>query len=72
MPELPDEKKARFIKDYGLSAYDAGVLVAEKELADYFEELARGVDAKARRELAEQRISRPPEPRRTVHCRTRR
>ena len=47
MPELPDEKKARFIKDFGISAYDAGVLVGEKELADFYEELARGVDAKA-------------------------
>jgi aspartyl-tRNA(Asn)/glutamyl-tRNA(Gln) amidotransferase subunit B len=46
LPELPDEKKARFEKDYGVSAYDAGVLVAERELADYFEDLARGVDAK--------------------------
>lgn len=46
LPELPDEKKARFIKDYGLPAYDAGVLVTERELADYFEDLARGVDAK--------------------------
>jgi aspartyl-tRNA(Asn)/glutamyl-tRNA(Gln) amidotransferase subunit B len=39
LPELPDEKRARFIKDYGLSAYDAGVLVAERESADYFEEV---------------------------------
>ena len=46
LPELPDEKKARFIKDYGLPAYDAGVLVTERELADYYEEMARGVDAK--------------------------
>jgi aspartyl-tRNA(Asn)/glutamyl-tRNA(Gln) amidotransferase subunit B len=37
LPELPDEKRARFIKDYGLSAYDATVLVAERERADYFE-----------------------------------
>ncbi|WGD30980.1 Asp-tRNA(Asn)/Glu-tRNA(Gln) amidotransferase subunit GatB [Ancylobacter sp. WKF20] len=37
LPELPDEKKARFIRDYGLSAYDADVLVAEKETADYYE-----------------------------------
>jgi aspartyl-tRNA(Asn)/glutamyl-tRNA(Gln) amidotransferase subunit B len=37
LPELPDEKKARFILDYGLPAYDAGVLVADKETADYFE-----------------------------------
>jgi aspartyl-tRNA(Asn)/glutamyl-tRNA(Gln) amidotransferase subunit B len=37
LPELPDAKKARFIKDYGLPAYDAGVLVADRETADYFE-----------------------------------
>jgi len=46
LPELPDEKKARFMAA-GLSAYDASVLVTERELADYFEELAKGVDAKA-------------------------
>jgi aspartyl-tRNA(Asn)/glutamyl-tRNA(Gln) amidotransferase subunit B len=45
LPELPDEKKARFIKA-GLSAYDAGVIVAERELADYYDELSKGVDAK--------------------------
>src|SRR6185369_15057803 len=46
LPELPDEKKARFMAQ-GLSAYDASVLVAERELADFYEELALGVDAKA-------------------------
>jgi aspartyl-tRNA(Asn)/glutamyl-tRNA(Gln) amidotransferase subunit B len=46
LPELPDEKKARFMS-LGLSAYDASVLVAERELADFYEELAKGVDAKA-------------------------
>jgi aspartyl-tRNA(Asn)/glutamyl-tRNA(Gln) amidotransferase subunit B len=46
LPELPDEKRARFIAE-GLSPYDASVLVAERELADYYEELAKGVDAKA-------------------------
>ncbi|HVX57820.1 MAG TPA: Asp-tRNA(Asn)/Glu-tRNA(Gln) amidotransferase subunit GatB, partial [Candidatus Saccharimonadales bacterium] len=46
LPELPDEKKARFMAT-GLSAYDASVLVAERELADFYEELAQGVDAKA-------------------------
>jgi aspartyl-tRNA(Asn)/glutamyl-tRNA(Gln) amidotransferase subunit B len=46
LPELPDDKKARFMQDYGISAYDAGVLVAERELAAYYEELAKGVDAK--------------------------
>ncbi|MFN0000439.1 MAG: Asp-tRNA(Asn)/Glu-tRNA(Gln) amidotransferase subunit GatB, partial [Burkholderiaceae bacterium] len=46
LPELPDDKKARFIEDYGLSAYDAGVLVAEQKSALYFEEVAKGRDAK--------------------------
>jgi aspartyl-tRNA(Asn)/glutamyl-tRNA(Gln) amidotransferase subunit B len=46
LPELPDEKKARFMAQ-GLSAYDASVLVAERELADFYEDLAKGVDAKA-------------------------
>ena len=46
LPELPDEKRIRFVSDYGLSAYDAGVLVAEKETAEYFEEVAKGRDAK--------------------------
>jgi len=46
LPELPDEKKARLMAQ-GLSAYDASVLVAERELADFYEELAKGVDAKA-------------------------
>src|SRR5690606_1790167 len=43
LPELPDEKKARFIA-MGLKPYDAGVLVADKESADYFEALAAGRD----------------------------
>jgi aspartyl-tRNA(Asn)/glutamyl-tRNA(Gln) amidotransferase subunit B len=46
LPELPDAKLARFIKDYGLSAYDAGVLVAERANADYFEAVANGRDGK--------------------------
>ena len=37
LPELPDEKKARFMRDYGLPAYDASVLVSDKETADYYE-----------------------------------
>jgi aspartyl-tRNA(Asn)/glutamyl-tRNA(Gln) amidotransferase subunit B len=47
LPELPDEKKARFEKNYGLSAYDAGVLVSERETAEYFEAVAKGREAKA-------------------------
>ncbi len=41
LPELPDAKRARFIKDYGLSAYDAGVLTASPEMARYYEETVR-------------------------------
>jgi aspartyl-tRNA(Asn)/glutamyl-tRNA(Gln) amidotransferase subunit B len=41
LPELPDAKRARFMKDYGLTAYDAGVLTASRELADYYEQLVR-------------------------------
>ncbi|KQU50805.1 glutamyl-tRNA amidotransferase [Bosea sp. Leaf344] len=47
LPELPDAKKARFIAEYGLSPYDAAVLVAEREQADYFEAVAKGRDGKA-------------------------
>ena len=46
LPELPDAKKARFISDYGLSAYDAGVLVSERETAEFYERVAKGRDAK--------------------------
>jgi aspartyl-tRNA(Asn)/glutamyl-tRNA(Gln) amidotransferase subunit B len=47
LPELPDAKKTRFVREFSLSAYDAGVLVAERETADYFEAVAKGRDAKA-------------------------
>jgi aspartyl-tRNA(Asn)/glutamyl-tRNA(Gln) amidotransferase subunit B len=46
LPELPDAKHARFVGSYGLSAYDAGVLTAERESADYFEDVAKGRDGK--------------------------
>jgi aspartyl-tRNA(Asn)/glutamyl-tRNA(Gln) amidotransferase subunit B len=46
LPELPDTRKNRYIKDYGLSAYDAGVLIDEKETAEFFEAVAKGRDAK--------------------------
>jgi len=42
LPELPDEKKLRFIDHYGLSVYDAGVLVAEKARADFYESVVKG------------------------------
>ena len=47
LPELPDEKRQRFIRDLGLSSYDANVLIAERGIAEYFEEAAKGRDAKA-------------------------
>jgi len=46
LPELPDEKKGRLMREFALSAYDAGVLVAERETADYFEAVAKGRDGK--------------------------
>ncbi|MGQ0428654.1 MAG: Asp-tRNA(Asn)/Glu-tRNA(Gln) amidotransferase subunit GatB [Gammaproteobacteria bacterium] len=42
LPELPDAKAARFAREHGLSAYDAGVLTASRELAAYYEEAAAG------------------------------
>lgn len=41
LPELPDDKKERFVKDLGLSVYDASVLVSEKAIADYRQFLGR-------------------------------
>ena len=46
LPELPDAKKARLQSQYGLTAYDAGVLIIEQARADFFEEAAKGRDAK--------------------------
>ena len=48
LPELPDEKKARFTRDYGLSTYDANVLVGERETADFFEAVAKKTDGSSR------------------------
>lgn len=46
LPELPDARKERFIREYGLPAYDAGVLVMDRGTADYFERVAKGRDPK--------------------------
>ncbi len=46
LPELPDEKRARFMQEYGLSAYDADVLTAERESAEFFEAVTKGRDGK--------------------------
>jgi len=48
LPELPDNKKARFISTFGLTDYDASVLVAEKESADFFEAVVVRADGTAR------------------------
>ncbi|MEE2952040.1 aspartyl/glutamyl-tRNA(Asn/Gln) amidotransferase subunit B [Fulvimarina manganoxydans] len=46
LPELPDDKKARFVSESGLSTYDASILVSDKAIADFFEKVAKGRDAK--------------------------
>ncbi|GBQ59084.1 Asp-tRNA(Asn)/Glu-tRNA(Gln) amidotransferase subunit GatB [Komagataeibacter swingsii] len=46
LPELPDDKRDRFVKQYGIPRYDASVLVAEQAIADYYEEVAKGRDAR--------------------------
>ena len=46
LPELPDEKKERFIKEHNLSAYEANILVSEKEISDYYEEVVKKSDKK--------------------------
>ena len=46
LPELPDDKKERFVRELGLSVYDASVLVSEKAIADYFEAVAAAVMAR--------------------------
>lgn len=46
LPELPDAKRARFQQEYGITSYDAGVLVAEQITADFFETVAKGRDGK--------------------------
>jgi aspartyl-tRNA(Asn)/glutamyl-tRNA(Gln) amidotransferase subunit B len=48
LPELPDQKKARFVADFGLSPYDAGVLVAERESADFYEAVLSALADKKR------------------------
>ncbi len=48
LPELPDQKRARFIAELGLSPYDAGVLVAERESADFFETVLARLSDKSR------------------------
>ncbi|HAM35362.1 MAG TPA: Asp-tRNA(Asn)/Glu-tRNA(Gln) amidotransferase GatCAB subunit B [Elusimicrobia bacterium] len=52
LPELPAARRARFMSDYELSAYDAGILTAQRALADYFEAAARGQDRSAAKAAA--------------------
>ena len=53
LPELPDEKRQRFIGSYKLSPYDADVLVAERESAEFFEAVAKGRDEVGRSRATE-------------------
>jgi aspartyl-tRNA(Asn)/glutamyl-tRNA(Gln) amidotransferase subunit B len=46
LPELPDEKRARFVRDYQIPVYNAAVLMVDRETADFFEDVARGRDGK--------------------------
>ena len=47
IPELPDERRKRYVEEYGLPEYDAGVLTSTKEMSDFFEETIKdGIDAK--------------------------
>jgi len=46
LPELPDQKKERFIKEHNLSSYEANILVSEKEISDYYEEVIKDCDKK--------------------------
>ena len=67
LPELPDDKKERLVGSLGLSAYDASVLVSEKAIADYFEQVAEGRDGKTGRQLGHQRSARRLEQGRQRH-----
>jgi len=46
LPELPDQKKERFIKEHNLSNYEANIIVSEKEISDYYEEVIKDCDKK--------------------------
>jgi len=48
MPELPYQKRDRFMKDYGLSAYDANILISNRDLADYFETVVKQTEGQAK------------------------
>ena len=61
LPELPDEKKARFMRDFSLSAYDAGVLVAERETAELFRSRRQRTRRQVGGELGDQRVVRAAE-----------
>ena len=67
LPELPDAKKQRFMSAYGLSAYDAGVLVAERESAEFFEARGQGPRRQDGRQLGHQRAVRAPQQGRPGH-----
>ena len=69
LPELPDAKRARFVAEYGLSAYDAAVLVADQETAAFYEDGGGRAGREARGELDDGRLLRGAEPHRAQHRR---
>ena len=46
LPELPDEKKARLMNDFGLSIYDASIVISDQDISEYYEEVAKNSDYK--------------------------
>jgi len=46
LPELPDEKKARLMNDFGLSSYDASIVISDQDISEYYEEVAKNSDYK--------------------------
>jgi aspartyl-tRNA(Asn)/glutamyl-tRNA(Gln) amidotransferase subunit B len=57
LPELPDDKKARFIREFGLSGYDAGILVAERETAEFFEAVVGGASGASGRNKRDPKLA---------------
>ena len=67
LPEMPDSKRSRLMTEFGLSAYDAGVLVAERANADFFEAVAQRPGRQIGRELVDKRVVWPLEQGRQSH-----
>ncbi len=70
LPELPEAKRARFVREYGLPAYDAALVTASRAAADFFERAGAGLGRRAEdlRQLADRRARRGAQPPRPRHC----